>query len=136
MRPKRPGVANKPPWREAPPRRADQRQGGGASAQTRARCPRTTDEPALRGLGDPDLFDVAQAKKRAVVTYNRADFEAIVREYAEVGRQHHGLVIVHPTRFPGSDIGRLVASLANLLDSPPRGKSFLVWLQEGSRASG
>jgi Domain of unknown function (DUF5615) len=90
----------------------------------------TTDEPALRGLGDPDLFEVAQAQERAVVTYNRPDFEAIVREYAESGREHHGLVIVHPTRFPGSDFGRLAAALAGFLEAPPPGKSFLVWLQE------
>lgn len=89
----------------------------------------TTDEPALRGLGDPDLFEVAQAQERAVVTYNRPDFEAIVREHAEVGREHHGLVIVHPTRFPGGDFGRAVAALAKLLEAPPAGKSFLVWLQ-------
>jgi hypothetical protein len=90
----------------------------------------TTDEPALRGLDDPDLFEVAQAQKRVVVTYNRPDFEAIIREYAESRRDHHGLVIVHPTRFPGSDFGRLVASLGKLLDEPPRGRSFTVWLQD------
>lgn len=89
----------------------------------------TTDERALRGLGDPDLFEIAQGQKRVVVTYNRSDFEAIVREYAEAGREHQGLVIVHPTRFPGSDFGRLAASLAKLLEVPPRGKSFLIWLQ-------
>jgi hypothetical protein len=90
----------------------------------------TTAEPALRGLSDPDLFEVAQAQKQAVVTYNRPDFEAIVRECAEAGREHHGLVIVHPTRFPSNDFGRLAASLAKLLESPPRGKSFLIWLQD------
>jgi predicted nuclease of predicted toxin-antitoxin system len=51
----------------------------------------TTDEPALRGLGDSDLFEVAQAH---------------------------------------SDFGRFVASLGKLLDEPPRGKSFTVWLQD------
>ena len=60
----------------------------------------TTADPSLRGLSDPDLFEVAQQQGRAVVTYNRPDFEAILREYVETNRKHHGLVIVHPTRFP------------------------------------
>ncbi|MBK5220831.1 MAG: DUF5615 family PIN-like protein [Thermoleophilia bacterium] len=42
----------------------------------------TTAAPSLRGLSDPDLFEVAQRQGRALVTYNRPDFEAIVREYA------------------------------------------------------
>ena len=45
-----------------------------------------TDDPSLRGLSDPDLFEVAQQQGRAFVTYNRADFEPIIREYAETPR--------------------------------------------------
>ena len=60
----------------------------------------TADDSNLRGLSDPDLFDVAQQQGRALVTYNRVDFEPIVREYAEMNREHFGLVIVHPMRFP------------------------------------
>ncbi len=86
-------------------------------------------EPALRGLGDPDLFEIAQRQKRAVVTYNRADFEAIVREYAATNREHHGLVIVHPVRFPSQELSRLAKALAGLADTFPPGKSFVTWLQ-------
>ena len=46
----------------------------------------TTDDPGLRGLSDPDLFEVAQQQGRALVTYNRVDFEPIIREYAELKR--------------------------------------------------
>jgi len=88
------------------------------------------DEQSLRGLSDPDVFEIAQAQGRAVATYNRDDFEAIIREYAEAGREHHGLVIVHPTRFPGRDFARLVKAFANLLDAHPFGKSFVVWLRD------
>jgi uncharacterized protein YbjT (DUF2867 family) len=91
----------------------------------------TTEEPALRGLSDPDLFEVAQGQQRAVVTYNRADFEALVREFAEAGREHHGLVLIHPTRFPGGDFARIVRALEKLLAAPEPGKSFTLWLQEG-----
>ena len=90
----------------------------------------TTADPSLRGLSDPDLFELAQEQGRALITYNRADFEAIVREYAEANREHHGLVIIHPTRFPSWEFGRLAAALAAFLDGPAPGKSFLVWLQD------
>jgi predicted nuclease of predicted toxin-antitoxin system len=90
-----------------------------------------TADRALRGLSDPDLFEVAQDQGRALVTYNRADFEAIVRDYASVGREHNGLVIVHPVRFPNREFARLVTALAKLLCAPSLGKSFTTWLQDG-----
>jgi Protein of unknown function DUF82. len=93
----------------------------------------TTADPTLRGLSDPDLFEVAQEQERAVVTYNRADFEAIVRDYAAADREHHGLVIVHPTRFPSQEFTRLARALAALIDTLPTGKSFVAWLQEPRR---
>jgi hypothetical protein len=89
----------------------------------------TTADPSLRGLSDPDLFEIAQRQGRVVVTYNRADFEAIVREYTEARREHHGLVIVHPTRFPSWEFSRLSAALDALLKGPDLGRGFLVWLQ-------
>ena len=87
-------------------------------------------EAALRGLSDPDVFEVAQAQGRAVVTYNRADFEAINLEYAERGREHHGLVLVHPVRFPGRDFARLTGALQNLAEHGPLAESSVVWLRE------
>lgn len=92
-----------------------------------------TADPSLRGLSDPDLFEMAQRQDRALVTYNHADFEAIVREYAETSREHHGLVIVHPTRFPSWEFARLAAAVEGLLQGPGLGRSFLVWLQEPGR---
>ena len=89
----------------------------------------TAADASLRGLSDPDLFEVAQQQGRAVVTYNRADFEAIVREYANTNREHYGLIIVHPTRFPNREFSRLVAALDARLQGPDPSKSFLVWLQ-------
>jgi hypothetical protein len=88
-----------------------------------------TDDPGLRGLSDPDLFEVAQRQGRALVTYNRVDFEPIIREYARMDREHHGLVIVHPTRFPSWEFGRLVAAIEDLVAGADPGMSFLVWLQ-------
>jgi Domain of unknown function (DUF5615) len=88
-----------------------------------------TDDPGLRGLSDPDLFVVAQQQGRALVTYNRVDFEPIIREYAQMNRGHHGLVIVHPMRSPSWEFARLAKGLEGLLEGPSLGRSFLVWLQ-------
>ncbi len=87
-----------------------------------------TDDPSLRGLGDPDLFEAAQQQGRALVTCNRVDFEPIIRGYAETHHVHHGLVIIHPTRFPSSEFARLVTALEDLSTGPDLGKSFLIWL--------
>lgn len=91
-----------------------------------------TDDPSLRGLGDPDLFEAAQQQGRALVTYNRVDFEPIIREYAQMDREHHGLVIVHPTRFPSWEFARLAAAIGSLLEGPSLGAGFLVWLRAPS----
>ncbi|HEU4737689.1 MAG TPA: DUF5615 family PIN-like protein [Solirubrobacterales bacterium] len=88
-----------------------------------------TDDPGLRGLSDPDLFAVAQRQGRALVTYNRVDFESIIREYAQIDREHHGLVIVHPTRFPSWEFARLANAMEGLLNGPNLGSSFVMWLQ-------
>lgn len=89
-----------------------------------------TDDPGLRGLSDPDLFEVAQEQGRALVTYNRVDFEPLVRECAQTDRQHHGLVIVHPTRIPSWEFAQLATALEGILDGPNLGSSFVVWLQK------
>jgi hypothetical protein len=89
-----------------------------------------TDEPSLRGLRDPDLFDFAQQEERALVSYNRSDFEPIIRSYAAENREHRGLVIVHPTRFPSWEFARMAVALEGLLAGPNLGSSFYVWLQE------
>ena len=88
-----------------------------------------TDDPSLRGLGDPDLFEAAQQQGRALVTYNRVDFEPIIREYAQVDREHHGLVIVHPMRLPSWEFARLTAAIEGLMKGPELGMGFLIWLQ-------
>jgi len=89
-----------------------------------------TDDPSLRGLSDPDLFEAAQQQGRALVTYNRVDFEPIIREHAQMSREHHGLVIVHPMRFPSREFARLTLAIEGLLAAADLGMSFVVWLQE------
>jgi hypothetical protein len=92
-----------------------------------------TNDLSLRGLRDPDLFEVAQEQGRALITYNRVDFEPIIREYVQMDREHHGLVIVHPTRFPNSEFARLTTAIEGVLAGPSLGMGFLIWLQMPGR---
>jgi nucleoside-diphosphate-sugar epimerase len=93
---------------------------------------RAVDETAsLRGLADPDLFEEAQRDGRAIVTYNREDFLALDREYRSAERDHHGIVILHPRRFPqgAQTTGPLLTALKRFAESEPLYPSFIHWLQ-------
>ncbi len=85
----------------------------------------------LRGLADIDLLERAQLEERAIVTYDRDDFLALDRLYRHDGRDHHGIVILNPRRFPlgAGTVGPLVASLEALLIAGPLYPSFVHWLQ-------
>jgi hypothetical protein len=85
----------------------------------------------LRGLSDPDLFQEAQGDERAIVTYNREDFLAPDREYRSRGSEHHGIVILHPRRFPQGHASSpaLTLALAALLSTGRPYPNFVHWLQ-------
>lgn len=87
--------------------------------------------PALRGLPDSELLAHAQEEARTVVTYNREDFLALDRDFRFRGHQHHGVVILHPRRFPQGtgSIGPLVTSLGQFLEREPPYPAFVHWLQ-------
>ena len=89
------------------------------------------DSPTLRGLADPDLFDQAEQDGRVLVTYNREDFLALDRTYRDRGRDHHGLVILHPRRFPqgAATTGALIVALSTFISAGPPYPSFVHWLQ-------
>ena len=85
----------------------------------------------LRGLVDEDLFEYAQTGERSVVTYNRDDFLELDRRFRSQGRNHSGIVILNPQRFPQgpASIGPLVKSLDELIVDGPPYESFIHWLQ-------
>jgi len=84
----------------------------------------------LRGATDRKVFELAQRQGRAVVTYDRDDFEGLARESDGFNRGHHGLVVVHPVRIPSRDIARLTDALDHFLQGPELGQGFMIWLQE------
>lgn len=89
-----------------------------------------TADPSLRGSSDPDLFAAAQEQERILATYNRDDFLAIVQRYAEEGREHHGLLIVHPKRHPNDQFARLADALDSFMMTFTPQPSFVAWLAD------
>jgi len=90
-----------------------------------------SERPELRGLADEELFLYAQSAERSVVTYNRDDFLELDRRFRSQGRNHSGIVILNPPRFPqgAASIGPLVKSLDELIADGPPYESFIHWLQ-------
>jgi hypothetical protein len=85
----------------------------------------------LRGLPDLEVFEYAQSAERSVVTYNRDDFLELDRRFRSEGRNHNGIVVLNPRRFPQgpASIGSLVKSLDELIAGGPLYESFIHWLQ-------
>lgn len=85
----------------------------------------------LRGLPDEEVFEYAQSAEWSVVTYNRGDFLELDRRFRSQGRNHSGIVILNPRRFPQgpASIGPLVKSLDELITDGPPYESFIHWLQ-------
>ena len=90
-----------------------------------------TERPELRGVLNSELLPSAREEQRAVVTYNRDDFLALDRQYRHEGREHHGIVILNPRRFPPGEASTraLIASIEALLDGGPPYPGFVHWLQ-------
>lgn len=73
-----------------------------------------TERIDLRERADPDLFAVAQAEHRVIVTENVPDFVQIVDECDRRGDAHFGVVLVSAAKFPRGvrrTIGRMVTAL-------------------------
>jgi predicted nuclease of predicted toxin-antitoxin system len=76
----------------------------------------------LRNVQDAELFAAAQAEQRTVVTENVPDFIAIANDHDLRGKAHHGVVLVHPRRYPRSverTIGAIVTALDELAQRIP-----------------
>ena len=47
-------------------------------------------DPALEGLDDPLVLELAAAERRVLITRNSRDFAPLAREWAEASRHHAG----------------------------------------------
>lgn len=86
-----------------------------------------TERADLRSLPDAQVFAVAQAERRAIVTRDRADYLGIDRSHREAGLTHAGLVLVS-SRLPDAAVGPLVKALAEFLTSDMAYPGFVHWL--------
>ena len=66
---------------------------------------------------DETLLRLCMGEERALLTNNVADFAAIARDWAAIGREHSGLIFTPDRSLPRSrnTIGRFVACLDKLL---------------------
>jgi len=80
------------------------------------------ERPDLSNIADTDLFAVAQAEARTIVTENLDDFIAIANDHDGRAKPHHGVVLVHPRRYPRGNrrtIGAIVSALDALARTTP-----------------
>lgn len=62
------------------------------------------------GRSDAEQMAYAVSRRMTLLTHNRADFEALARDYLANGHTHHGIIIA-VRRTPYEIAGRLLAIL-------------------------
>ena len=82
----------------------------------------------LCGLSDSAIFNFAQGERRALATYNYLDFIEIARQHSARGQDHHGLIVVHPTKLPSWELTRLTNELDRFLNEFTPHASLYAWI--------
>lgn len=80
-----------------------------------------TERSTLVGVDDAGLFELALRERRAIVTYDIADFRLLASERALQEMHHFGVVLLDPGSFLQGEryVGRLITALQALLESMP-----------------
>lgn len=60
----------------------------------------TTEAAGNAGLSDQAQLEFATAQGRAVLTFDKADFQRLHAEWARAGREHAGIIICTFARLP------------------------------------
>jgi predicted nuclease of predicted toxin-antitoxin system len=71
----------------------------------------TTRDAGLLRNSDADQLAYAVSQKKAFLTHNRDDFEALAEAYAEAGQKHYGIILV--TRHPPYEIVQRLMRILN-----------------------
>jgi hypothetical protein len=71
-------------------------------------------EPEYDGLDDQDVLALATADQRVLVTHDVGDFPEILREWAEAGRSHGGVILVYG--IGQNEFGVVVRGVERLLE--------------------
>ena len=86
----------------------------------------SANEAGHRQASDREQLDFAVARRRALVTFNVADFAREARAYAHEGRAHCGIIVSDQL-----DVGEVVRRLTKVLGSYSASDMIdrFVWLQ-------
>ena len=90
-------------------------------------------EPELEGLADEEVLGLAFADRRVLVTHDVADFPAILRGWAEAGRSHAGVILVHGIGH--SAFGVVAAGVSSWFEKRPDQADWLDVVVALSRSS-
>lgn len=94
----------------------------------------TANEIGTGGASDPEQLAAATAERRAVVTYNIADFQELLIEWSQKGLTHWGIIFVSEKTLSQRSVGPLVQALQHLLNDFPAEDALLdqaVYLAKG-----
>jgi predicted nuclease of predicted toxin-antitoxin system len=75
----------------------------------------TVNDLGTRGVSDPQQLAAAAAERRALVTYNIADFQKLLIEWSERGLTHWGIIFVSERTISQRSVGPLARALELLL---------------------
>lgn len=81
------------------------------------------DEPQSDGLDDAEVLGLAATDSRILITHDISDFPVLLREWAEAGRSHAGVILIYGIGH--GEFGVLVRAIGGLLRERSRQKEWL-----------
>ncbi len=80
------------------------------------------EDPALEGLDDPAVLELAASQNRVLVTRNSRDFAPLAREWAEAQRPDAGIILIWT--LDHSQFRQIVEGIESHLQQRPRQKDW------------
>jgi predicted nuclease of predicted toxin-antitoxin system len=71
-------------------------------------------DASLKETEDGDLFAIASAERRVLITNDAKDFAPMIRELADRGQDHSGVIFI-PHNIRSRDFGSVISQLRRLL---------------------
>ena len=85
-------------------------------------------EPALEGISDPEVLELAATEGRVLVTANIRDFEPLLRKGAGESRSHAGVILV-PSSVRNEAFGVLITGVKETLANTGQEEDRVEWLR-------
>jgi predicted nuclease of predicted toxin-antitoxin system len=93
-------------------------------------------EVGLATAEDRDLWQVAIAQDRVVLSYNSRDFAPLYQEFWLAGTEYPGLILVSTRSLPPDDIGGLIRALTRFAQRDEPLRNRMVFLERPSEGAG